>query len=1319
MRYLTTCLPSFVTLILALSPVRGTAEDSTDHPPKLQIINGSQQTCDIRWLKSATESIPHGSLEPGKETIIPTTLGHRYEIVGHDGLPTRVVTSEVPVQAFRYDPQDPDGVPAFYTQRVKAHDFPIVASAKVNPYALKEAVYLVDMMLAKRPDVRAAMIRSGARMCVMAHNEYTTDLPEFIRMAGEKDEHFPELPAKDFWDARARGLGGSDTDPYCSVAEENVLCFPGDPYALECILIHEFAHNIHLRGMLNVDPTFDTRLQATYDAAMKAGLWKGKYAAMNRFEYFAEGVQSWFDNNRVNDHDHNHVHLRWQLIEYDPGLAAMCREVFGDTELKYSKPITRLTGHMEGYDPAKAPAFVWPERLEKAKAAIRAQAVARDQAANGGTRPAATGDTMSLAGNWRFRLDAKDVGVNEKWYSQSLDDNVQLPGTTDENQKGLLKDEHCIDRLSRVWYWKGPAWYQRQVTIADGWKGKHITLMLERTKHTRVWVDQTYCGGDDTLSAPQVIDLTPSMTPGEHTLTVVVDNAKLPPVGPAHAVDERTQTNWNGIIGRIELRATDPVWLDDVQVYPHAANKQAVVHAVVGNLTGAPATGKITINCTGGPVGKPVTFKSQTVEFQAADKSQVIECVYQPGDEVPLWDEFQPALLHLTLKLEAAAGGQASKDERTVAFGMRDFKREGNILTNNGHPVFLRGRLDCANYPLTAYPPMDRPGWLKVLSILKAWGLNHVRFHSWCPPEEAFAAADELGMYFQVELPNKSSAFKAPDSKEAAAHNIDWLKVEDTLRTKPLYEYAEREGELIFKHFGNHPSFVMFTLGNELGRNPGMFEMVAHFKKTDPRHLYAQGSNNMHWAAKLAEGDDFWVTGKTGKTLPLRGSFYINDYPNPHIESFPPSTMVDYRKSIEGIPVPLIGHETGQFQVYPDFRELPRYTGVLRARNMEVFRDRLQAAGMLDQAHDFVRASGALSAICYREDIEAALRTPGMGGFQLLDIQDFPGQGTALVGMLNDFMESKGIIEPDQWRQFCCETVPLLRMEKYTWTTAETFKGRVQVAHYGPADMPAARVTATLTDSQGKRVGGQAFPPAILKQGQLNEVGDCVLPLAGLAAPQQLTLTLVIEGTAYRNSYPLWIYPPQVDTRVPAGVMLTESYAAEATRKHLAAGGKVLLIPKPERLPLSIEGEFQCDFWSPMFVVSAKKSGGKVPAGTLGILCDPAAPPLAEFPTEFHSNWQWWQLVKHARPIILDDTPATYRPLVQVIDNFVSNHKLGLLAETRVGPGKLLICAIDLPSLQEFPEGRQLLHSLLRYADSPAFAPRAELDAKLLEKLLP
>jgi hypothetical protein len=401
--------------LAAACPALGRADEGgVEAPrPKLQVINGGTHPVDVFWLKTEAERVPNGTVAPGKDTFITTTLGHQFLLVGREDKAERAVTAEVRVQGLRFDPENADGVPAFYTQTIKAHGYPIVASARVSPYALKEAAYLVDLMLAKRPDVRDAMIRSGSRMCILAHDEFTTDQPEMARLADAPPRGFRGISGKDYWDARARGLGGSEHDPFCSCAEENLLGYPGDPYAAECILIHEFAHNIHLRGMVNVDPTFDRRLKGAYEAAMKAGLWKGKYASVNHHEYFAEGVQSWFDNNRVNDHDHNHVNTRALLLEYDAGLAALCREVFGDTVIRYTKPATRLTGHLEGYDPSKAPRFTWPERLEKARAEIRRQAMARDgrptamAAGTGSPRTGVRGRRAERPGRYGFGTGAR------------------------------------------------------------------------------------------------------------------------------------------------------------------------------------------------------------------------------------------------------------------------------------------------------------------------------------------------------------------------------------------------------------------------------------------------------------------------------------------------------------------------------------------------------------------------------------------------------------------------------------------------------------------------------------------------------------------------------------------------------------------------------------------------------------------------------------------------------------------------------------------------------------------------------------------------
>ncbi|MBA4031521.1 MAG: hypothetical protein C0478_11625 [Planctomyces sp.] len=369
------------------------AQAAKESRPQLQIINGSEQPIDVFWLADETgERRPAASVEVAGSQIISTTIGHRFVIVGRNDRAEAQVTARRAIQAIRFTGEVPLrpvvapvgvvmappaglGIPAFYEKFLSAEGLPIVASKEVDDHALKEAAYLVNMMLAKRPDIRAAMIDSGSRLCIIGHNEFTTDLPEFRNLQAPRTA--AGFTAKDYWDARARGTGGSRTDPFFSCGEENLLGYPDDPYSTENILIHEISHNIHLRGLANIDPTFDERLKVTYAKAMEKGLWSGKYASVNHHEYFAEGVQSWFDDNRENDHDHNHVNTRQELVEYDSGLAEICREVFGDTEFKYVKPQFRLHGHLADYQPQKAPKFVWPDRLLKIKAELIRQASQR------------------------------------------------------------------------------------------------------------------------------------------------------------------------------------------------------------------------------------------------------------------------------------------------------------------------------------------------------------------------------------------------------------------------------------------------------------------------------------------------------------------------------------------------------------------------------------------------------------------------------------------------------------------------------------------------------------------------------------------------------------------------------------------------------------------------------------------------------------------------------------------------------------------------------------------------------------------------------
>jgi len=359
------CLALVVGLLAAVPLL---ADDSLR--PRLQCVNGSDRPIEIFWIRDDQQRISNGRIAAGEQLSIKTQIGHRFAVVDSLDNSERIIECSQRVQCFRFDPSDPDGIPSFCTQRIWVQGYPIVGSDNVNPYALQEAAFWVDKMLANRPDIREAMIRSGSRLCIIACNEFATDLPEFAWLGKHPVADFPDVAPKDYWDARARGLGGSESDPLCSCGEENLLAYRGDPYSTECILIHEFAHNMHLRGLVNVDPTFDSRLRETYQHAIAAGLWRGAYASVNHHEYFAEGVQSWFDNNRENDHQHNHVNTREELEAYDSGLAAMCREVFGDTRLVYTKPSTRLHGHLDGFDPANTPEFRWPKRLEYALARI-------------------------------------------------------------------------------------------------------------------------------------------------------------------------------------------------------------------------------------------------------------------------------------------------------------------------------------------------------------------------------------------------------------------------------------------------------------------------------------------------------------------------------------------------------------------------------------------------------------------------------------------------------------------------------------------------------------------------------------------------------------------------------------------------------------------------------------------------------------------------------------------------------------------------------------------------------------------------------------
>jgi hypothetical protein len=920
------------------------------------------------------------------------------------------------------------------------------------------------------------------------------------------------------------------------------------------------------------------------------------------------------------------------------------------------------------------------------------------------SQPAAK--NISLAGQWRFKLDPANTGEKEKWFQSNLPDRINLPGSTTENGFGddisletkwtgsIIDKSFFTDAkyepyrqpgsikipfwLTPVKHYKGPAWYQKQVDIPADWASKRITLFLERCHwETKVWIDDTAVGTQDSLCTPQLHDLSRLIKPGRHTITIRVDNSIKYQVGNnAHSVSDHTQSNWNGIVGKIELQATDRVWIDNVQIYPNISNKSAKVVVTVNSTANQNIKGTLNINAKSFNCPKSHTVPQKSIDFTASDTETAVELDYPMGDEVQLWDEFSPALYKLTVSLTA---NDASRDEKTVTFGMRQFAAKGTQFTINNRPTFLRGTLECCIFPLTGYPHMDIDGWLRILQAAKAHGLNHLRFHSWCPPEAAFEAADRMGFIFHVECPA-------------------WATIGDG---KPIDKFIYSEGDRILKAYGNHPSFCMLAYGNEPGgKNQKRFlgDLVNYWKQKDPRRLYTSGAGwpiipeNQYHSTPAPRGHQ-WGAGLSSR-----------------FNAKPPETIGDYRNIIEKYDVPVVSHEIGQWCVFPNLKEIEKYTGVLKARNFEIVRDSLAEKQMLNQAQDFLLASGKLQALLYKEEIESSLRTPGFGGFQLLDLHDFPGQGTALVGILDPFWDSKGYIEPEEHKRYCNQTVPLLRMKKPIWTTDETFTAAVEIAHFGPAPIENAVPLFSIYDSDLRKIGSGQLPQITIPIGNGIKLGNINVPLDNINAPKKLILTVSIKDTPFENHWDIWVYPAQSDSTPTPNIIIADSFD-EKVQTTLKEGGKVLLMPHLNSIDSDIPAGFTSIFWNTQWT-------RQQPPHTLGILCDPKHPALTNFPTEFHSNWQWWDLVTKSKFMILDEFGPELHPIVQVIDDWNTNRKLGLVFETKVGTGKMLVCSIDLRNnLDQRPVARQMLNSLLSYMDSSDFSPKLNIDTEQIKGL--
>ena len=923
----------------------------------------------------------------------------------------------------------------------------------------------------------------------------------------------------------------------------------------------------------------------------------------------------------------------------------------------------------------------------------------------------ASPQSLSLAGEWKVTLgDAKEVK------------RAMLPGTIDTNHLGFApSDTTETTHLTRLYAYKGKATYSRTIEIPKQWKKAAVELFLERTKPTWVYVDGHLVDSCNFISTPQRYIL-PKLKAGKHQLDIVVDNSRGVPeqvYGSSHAYTEDTQTNWNGIIGEISLK----------QVKLKAGQK----------------------------------LISWEILSKKADKGVDAE-----GKDAYMFDNNKYLLVGMRQSEPLQYSGN-------ILPCFKDFHIEGAHFYADGHPVFLRGKHDAAVWPLMGHVDMTVDGWMKYLGICRAYGINHVRFHSWCPPEAAFVAADSLGVYLQPELPF-------------------WGSFDD--KDETLMTFLHQEGENILREYGHHPSFRMMALGNELwGSIDKMKEFVDDFRKIAPDKYYTFGSNYYLGYQGVKEGMDYFTTCRIGGegwgkyNTHTRGSFSFADaYDGGIINHFRPNTTMNFDEACDKAGIPIISHETGQFQTYPDFREIKKYTGVLYPYNFEIFRRRLAAAGMLSQADDFHKASGLWSVKLYKADIEMDLRTKNMAGFQLLDIQDYPGQGSAFVGILDAFMESKGITTADEWHQWCSPVVPLLVTDRFCYDENEMMNAKVQIANYGGESLKGKKLVWKLDYAPEDDALGDASQPSLgnasqhsdsnisrfnqpspLAQGEipittddegLIDIGEIHHKMKVMAdgfndgngacldvkiPSRKVILTLDIDCGKYdarrhRNTYDLWIYTTEKDLSIfKKGVVITGDLT-DVVVKKLEKGAKVLWMPTTSKnfvasdtlskemlaasssnaTPYTVGGLFQTDYWNyRMFKTICENNKKMVSPGTLGILTHPKHPIFScDFPTEMHTNWQWFPIIKESHPLVLDNFAKDYKPIVQVIDNIERNHKLGLVMEWKVGAGKLLVCMSDLEKAAEYPEGRAFYESVLCYMRSPEFNPQSEISIADLKKTL-
>ncbi|MGN1304408.1 MAG: beta-glucuronidase [Oscillospiraceae bacterium] len=893
-------------------------------------------------------------------------------------------------------------------------------------------------------------------------------------------------------------------------------------------------------------------------------------------------------------------------------------------------------------------------------------------------------EIFDLSGKWDYKL------INTE-NTEISSGSTTLPSTVSQMKLSPLNEERIDGYLGDPYKFEGKIVYSRKISLHKPNADEEFFLKLERTRISEVYINEKLVGTQNSFCTSHRYNITDYIAENENVVTIAVSNTGYPVPG-GHMTSPDTQTNWLGILGEISVTSEKKLRAEKIRVFPKLDESSIVIK---GKMS---ACGDVTVQVDG--------FKAETF---TADGD--FEYEYKLEGAKP-WNEFD----HNIYTLKVSCG----EDVQTVDFGMKKYETNGRKLLVNGERAFLRGKHDGMIFPMTGAAPMDKASWLKVMKTAKEHGINHYRFHTCCPPEAAFEAADELGIYMEPELPF-------------------WGTVEEELNDGQ--RYLIEEGYRILDEFGSHPSFFALSLGNELwGSKERLNEILLGYKAHDSRHLYTQGSNNFQFIPCVVEGDDLFVGVRFSHDRLFRGSYAMCDAPLGHIQTAAPNSNYNYDEIIapnavsdgetkggtieiqygtgvktvslgeggsEFIPeIPVISHEVGQYFMYPDYNEIAKYTGVLKPYNFEIFRERLERAGLLHLADSYFKASGRFAAECYKNEIETALRSDELSGFQLLDLQDFTGQGTALVGILNSFMESKGVISPEEWRGFCSDRVVLGVLPKFVWSCGDEIEMPVMLYSYSAAADVDPTVKITL-EADGKAYGYELAEKGSFKSGVFT-LGTVKLTMPTLEKAAKARLTLETDGI--KNGYDLWIFPEVTELPTCAETDW------EKAKARLSNGEAVLFMP--DKLPesKSIEGTYCTDFWNySMFnsiSVSMKKPS---PVGTLGLLVDKDNAALNGFPSEIYSTAQWYDAVEDSRTAILDGLPI--EPIVRTIDTNARNHSLGTIFEARTGGGRLLVCTARLDKKSDSISCRQLYKSLYEYVNSDSFKPTAEISLSELDKI--